>query len=82
MKEAVVFVSVILTIMFILFTFIICPVMNQAELRQCKVLAQYEETVYEPHFFLDKCYIIGDGEELTINEYITKHKYDGVRVRK
>lgn len=82
MKIAVLPFLIVLTIIFTLFTFVACPLLNYAELNQCKYLDHYEETIYEPHFFLDKCYVIEDGEELTISKYITKHKYDGVRIRK
>ncbi len=82
MKASIILFTLALTIIFLLFTFVACPMLNSQELGYCKYLSHFEETIYEPHFFLDRCYVIEDGEEMTINEYVKEHKYDGVSIRK
>lgn len=82
MIPSLIFLTIVLTIIFALFTFVARPVMNIEELKYCKYYSQYRDTIYEPHFFLDKCYILEDGEELTVTQYQAKHKYDGINIRR
>lgn len=80
---------VVLPICFlILFGVICCLViffLNEAELDFCKEISistSSIKTIYEDNSILDKCILVEDDEELTVSQWMHKHKYDGVEVRK
>lgn len=64
-------------------TIVIQSYNNNMELSLCKYNSYYHNVLFEDNLIFDKCLIIGaGGEELTLDEYKDRHKYDGIEVRK
>jgi hypothetical protein len=80
MKECIIVLISILLLIGVVFSFIIL-INNEGQLINCKILTSSHNTILDKSKLFDKCLILEDGDELTINEYSTKHKYDGIIMR-
>lgn len=54
---------------------------NTTSLSNCGIVGSSNKVVYEKNLIINTCYVIEDGEELTLNKWMHKHKYDGIEVR-
>ena len=82
LKVALIFFGCFLLCIVLVTIFVFAPIDNHYKLKMCRYGELIGlEAIYEDNLIWDKCFIIEDGEELTLKQYGKKHKFDGLNVK-